>query len=204
MPAQSEKQARLFRLVRGLQKGDVKPSKVSPQVRKMASSIKPSSVKHFTKVKEIISRLKEESEIQGAEYTLSKAKEITDKPFDQVLRENVGVPFDEKELLTFQSKQNGFAGFGKTNFVHKRSTREVSAEVQSNDSTKKFVFKKLTNNQNKGFYNYACFVRILSDDSDEPTDKVFYTLSSIFEDDDGTEKTKILADFIDRINSYGL
>lgn len=28
MPAQSEKQARLFRLVRGVQKGDVKPSKV--------------------------------------------------------------------------------------------------------------------------------------------------------------------------------
>jgi len=204
MPAQSEKQARLFRLVRAFQKGDVKPSKVSSQVRKMAHTIKPSSVKDFTKVKEIIKKLKEDYESQGSEYTLSKAKEITDKPFDQVLRENVGVPFDEKELLTFQSKQSGFAGFGKTNFVHKRSTKEVSAEVQSNDSTKKFVFKKLTNNQNKGFYNYACFVRILSDDSDEPTDKVFYTLSSIFDEDDGTQKTKILADFIDRINSYGL
>ena len=96
MPAQSEKQVRLFRLVRGVQKGDVKPSKVSPQVRKMASTIKPSSVKDFTKVKEIIKKLKEDSETQGAEYTLSKAKEITDKPFDQVLRENVGVPFDEK------------------------------------------------------------------------------------------------------------
>ena len=180
MPAQSEKQARLFRLVRAFQKGDVKPSKVSPQVRKMAHTIKPSSVKDFTKVKEIIKKLKEDYESQGSEYTLSKAKEITDKPFDQVLRENVGVPFDEKELLTFQSKQSGFAGFGKTNFVHKRSTREVSAEVQSNDSTKKFVFKKLTNNQNKGFYNYACFVRILSDDSDEPKDKVFYTLNERF------------------------
>ena len=66
------------------------------------------------------------------------------------------------------------------------------------------MFKKLTNNQNKGFYNYACFVRILSDDSDEPKDKVFYTLSSIFDENDGTQKTKILADFIDRINSYGL
>ncbi len=206
MPAQSEKQARLFRLVRGVQKGDVKPSSVSPQVRKMAKTIKPGSVKDFTKVKEIINRLKEDDTAKGvgSEYTLSKAKEITDKPFDQVLRENVGVPFDQKELLTFQSKQKGFAGFGQTNFIHKRSTREVSADVQSNDSNKKFVFKKLTNNQNKGFYNYACFVRIVSDDSDEPTDKVFYVLSSMFEDEDGTKKTKILADFIDRINSYGL
>ena len=47
MPAKSEKQARLFRLVRGLQKGDVPSTKVSPQVRKMAKTIKPSSVKHF-------------------------------------------------------------------------------------------------------------------------------------------------------------
>jgi len=61
MPAQSEKQARLFRLVRGVQKGNVKPSKVSPQVRKMALTIKPSSVKDFTKVKEIIKKLKEDS-----------------------------------------------------------------------------------------------------------------------------------------------
>ena len=40
MPAQSEKQARLFRLVRALQKGGIKPKKVSPQIRKMASTIK--------------------------------------------------------------------------------------------------------------------------------------------------------------------
>ena len=203
MPAKSEKQARLFRLVRGLQKGDVSPNKVSPQIRKMAKTIKPSSVKHFIKVKEILQKLKEGSEEAGSEYTLSKAKEINDKPFDQVLRENVGLPFDQKELLTFQSKQNGFAGFGKTNFIHKRSTREIIADVHSNDSSKKFVFKKLANNQNKCLYNYACFIRITSDDTDEPKDKVFYTLSNIFEDDD-SEKTKVLADFIDRINSYGL
>ena len=51
MPAQSEKQARLFRLVRALQKGGIKSKEVSPQVRKMARTIKPSSVKHFTKLK---------------------------------------------------------------------------------------------------------------------------------------------------------
>ena len=60
MPAQSEKQARLFRLVRAVQKGDVSGKKVSSQVRKMAKTIKPSSVKDFTKVKEIVKKLKED------------------------------------------------------------------------------------------------------------------------------------------------
>jgi len=70
MPAKTEKQARLFRLVRALQKGGIKSKEVSPQVRKMARTIKPSSVKHFTKVKEIIQRLKEN------EYSLSKMKKV--------------------------------------------------------------------------------------------------------------------------------
>lgn len=200
MPAQSEKQARLFRLVRAVQKGDVSNKKVSPQVRKMAKTIKPSSVKDFTKFKEIIDLIKEKA---GSKYTLSKTKEIVGKPFDQVLRENVGIEFDKDELLAFQSKQNGFAGFGKTNFIHKKNTREITADVQSNDSTKTYVFKKLENNQNKGLYNYACFIRVVSDDSDEQTDKVFYTLSSIFENDN-KDKIKVLTDFIDRINQYGL
>jgi uncharacterized protein (DUF4415 family) len=200
MPAQSEKQAKLFRLVRAVQKGDVSGKKVSPQVRKMAKTIKPSSVKDFTKLKEIIDQIREDAD---AKYSLSKTKEIVGKPFDQVLRENVGVKFDKDELLAFQSKQNGFAGFGKTNFVHNRNTREITAEVQSNDSTKTYVFKKLENNQNKGLYNYACFIRIVSDDSDEQSDKVLYTLSNIFEDD-SKDKIKVLTDFIVRINQYGL
>ena len=97
MPAQSEKQARLFRLVRALQKGGIKSKEVSPQVRKMARTIKPSSVKHFTKLKEILKSLKE------AEYSLSDFDIIKGKSFNQVLKENEGVPFVKKEMLIFDS-----------------------------------------------------------------------------------------------------
>ncbi len=196
MPAKSEKQARLFRLVRGLQKGDISPRKVSPTVRKMAKTIKPSSVKDFTKVKEIINTLKE------AEYTLSKFKKVDGKSFNQVLSENVGIPFDKKELLIFQSKQSGFAGFGKTTFLHNKNKNEITAEIFSNETTKKFVFKKLIDNEDSSVYKYGCFIQ--KSFPDKPDKEVFYTLSNNFSNDDISEKTKMLSDFIDRINSYGL
>lgn len=196
MPATSEKQARLFRLVRGVQKGDISPRKVSPTVRKMAKTIKPSSVRDFTKVKEIINNLKE------AEYTLSKFKKVDGKSFNQVLSENVGTPFDKKELLIFQSKQSGFAGFGKTTFLHNKNKNEVTAEIFSNETTKKFVFKKLIDNQDSSVCKYGCFIQ--KSFPDKPDKEVFYTLSNNFSDKDVSEKTKMLSDFIDRINSYGL
>lgn len=196
MPAKSEKQARLFRLVLGLQKGDISPRKVSSQVHKMAKSIKPSSVKHFTKVKEIINTLKE------AEYSLSKFKKVSGKSFNQLLSENQGLPFDKKELLVFQSKQSGFSGFGKTPFLHNSNKNEVTAELFSNDSSKKFVFKKLVDNEDNNVYKYSCFIqKTFPDKSDK---ELYFTLSNNFDDKDIAEKTKMLGDFINRINSYGL
>lgn len=196
MPAKSEKQAKLFRLVRGLQKGDVSPTKVSPQVRKMAKTIKPSSVKHFTKVKEIINSLKE------SEYSLSKFKKVTGKSFNQLLSENVGLPFDKKELLIFQSKQTGFNGFGKTTFLHNSNKNEITAELFSNETTKKFVFKKLIDNEENNVFKYACFIqKTFPDKSDK---EIYYTLSNNFDNENLAEKTKMLGDFINRINSYGL
>ena len=143
MPAKSEKQARYFRLVRAVQKGDVSPKKVSANLRKTARHISTKAARDFTKVKEIVNRLKE------AEYSVSKMREVDGKSFDQLLNENTGVPFDKQELLTFQNKQNGFGGFGKVNFVHKKSSNELSAEVFSNETTKTYVFKKFKNNQNE-------------------------------------------------------
>jgi len=196
MPAKSEKQARLFRLVRGLQTGDISSRKVSPQVRKMAKSIKPSSVKDFIKVKEIINTLKE------AEYTLSKFKKVEGQSFNQLLSQNIGISFDKKELLIFQSKQNGFAGFGRTTFLHNRNKNEIAAEIFSNETTKKFIFKKLIDNEDKGVNKYACFIQKTF--PNKPNKEVFYTLSNNFSDKNASEKTKMLGDFIDRINSYGL
>ena len=198
MPAQSEKQARYFRLVRAVQKGDVPAKDVSPALRKTAKNISAKAARDFTKLKEILAQLGE------AEYSTSKMKEVEPgKTFDQVLGENAGLPFDKKELMSFQEKQNGFGGFGKVNFVHKKSTNEISAELNSNESNKVYVFKKLSNNKHEGMRNYACFVEIRSSGDEKEQPKIVYTLSTIFDDND-SEKTKVLTDFIDRINSYGL
>lgn len=199
MPAKSEKQARLFRLVRGVQTGDIPPNKVSNKVKKMAKNIKPSDVKDFTKLKEILKSLKE------SEYSISKMKEIPNQSLNQVLSQNGGVPFEKKELITFQNKQNGFGGMGKVKFVHKRSSNELSANVFNDGTSKTYVFKKLKNNENEGLYNYGCFVGIKGADEEESKtkDNVIYFLSSIF-DNKNEQKIKVLADFIDRINAYGL
>lgn len=192
MSAYSEKQARLFKLVRALQKGKIKPKKVSPQIRKMASTIKPSSVKHFTKVKEIIRRLKEN------EYSLGKIKKVSGISFKKHLSKQVGLPFDLKELQVFQTKENGFSGFGKTKFKENKSTNEVSTEINSNGTNKKYVFKKLIDNNDKE-HKYACIIQRTF--PDKPDKEILDLLSNSFDSENLAEKTKTLADFIDRINT---
>ena len=192
MPAKSQKQAKLFRLVRALQKGKIKPKKVSPQIRKMASTIKPSSVKHFTKVKEIIRRLKEN------EYSLGKIKKVSGISFKKHLSKQVGLPFDLKELQVFQTKENGFSGFGKTKFKENKSTNEVSTEINSNGTNKKYVFKKLIDNNDKE-HKYACIIQRTF--PDKPDKEILDLLSNSFDSENLAEKTKTLADFIDRINT---
>ena len=192
MPASSEKQAKLFRLVRAVQKGKVSPKKVSKNVRQMAKSIPPTTVKDFTK-------LNEDGE---GEYTLSKFKQIKDKSFNDLLNENLGIPFDKQELIVFQSKQDNFSGFGKTSFLLNKNKNEIVAELFSNGTTKKFVFKKLIDNKDKNVNKYSLFIQITY--PDKPDKDIFYTLSNNFNDKNISEKTKILSDFIERINSYGI
>ena len=192
MPASSEKQAKLFRLVRAVQKGKVSPKKVSKNVRQMAKSISPTTVKDFTK-------LNEDGE---GEYTLSKFKQIKDKSFNDLLNENLGIPFDKQELIVFQSKQDNFAGFGKTSFLLNKNKNEIVAELFSNGTTKKFVFKKLIDNEDKNVNKYSLFIQITY--PDKPDKDIFYTLSNNFDDKNTSEKTKMLSDFIERINSYGI
>lgn len=195
MPAHSEKQARLFRIVRAIQKG-ADPTKFSKQARKMARTIKPSSVKHFTKLKEILNFLKEN------EFSLTKFKKIDGKSLNQILQENNGIPFDQKELQVFQTKQNGFGGFGKAKFAHNKLKNELTTEIFSDNSSKKFVFKKLVDSEDKTICKYAAFIQKTF--PDKPDKKIFYTISGGFDDKEMSEKTKMLSDFIDRINSYGI
>ena len=158
----------------------------------MASTIKPSSVKHFTKVKEIIRRLKEN------EYSLGKIKKVSGISFKKHLSKQVGLPFDLKELQVFQTKENGFSGFGKTKFKENKSTNEVSTEVNSNGTNKKYVFKKLIDNDSKE-HKYACIIQRTF--PDKPDKEILDLLSNSFDSENLAEKTKTLADFIDRINT---
>jgi hypothetical protein len=136
MSVYSEKQARLFRLVRSLQTGKIKTKEVSPVIHKMTRNIKPSSVKYFTEAKKIIQKLKEN------EYSLGKIKTVKGVSFKQHCVKQMGVSFEPKEFQVFQTKANGFSGFGKTKFTNNQSTNEVSTEINSNGTNKKYVFKK--------------------------------------------------------------
>ena len=192
MSVYSEKQARLFRLVRSLQTGGIKTKEVSPVIRKMTRTIKPSSVKYFTEAKKIIQKLKEH------EYSLGKIKTVKGVSFKQHCAKQMGVSFDKKELVVFQTKSNGFSGFGKTKFTNNESTNEVSTEINSNGTNKKYVFKKLIDNEGKQ-HKYVCIIQ--RSYPDKPDKEIIDLLSNGFDVEDVAERTKTLGDFIDRINT---
>ena len=192
MSVYSEKQARLFRLVRSLQTGGIKTKEVSPVIRKMTRTIKPSSVKYFTEAKKIIQKLKEH------EYSLGKIKTVKGVSFKQHCAKQMGVSFDKKELEEFQTKSNGFSGFGKTKFTNNESTNEVSTEINSNGTNKKYVFKKLIDNEGKQ-HKYVCIIQ--RSYPDKPDKEIIDLLSNGFDVEDVAERTKTLGDFIDRINT---
>ena len=192
MSVYSEKQARLFRLVRSLQTGGIKTKEVSPVIRKMTRTIKPSSVKYFTEAKKIIQKLKEH------EYSVGKIKTVKGVSFKQHCAKQMGVSFDKKELEVFQTKSNGFSGFGKTKFTNNESTNEVSTEINSNGTNKKYVFKKLIDNEGKQ-HKYVCIIQ--RSYPDKPDKEIIDLLSNGFDVEDVAERTKTLGDFIDRINT---
>lgn len=100
MPAKSEKQARFFRLVKGVQSGKVSPSKVSKDVRKAARSMSKNSVDDFTKLKEYIKNCITEM-ICEIENPIVKNVEAIDN-FDDFIEkpENQGINFNQNELST--------------------------------------------------------------------------------------------------------
>jgi hypothetical protein len=150
----------------------------------------------FTKVSKIVMNLKE------SEYSLSKFKKISGTSFSDLLRKNVGLPFDQNEILIFQSNQSGFGGFGKINFIFNKQYNQISTKLFSNITTKKFVFKKLIDGDDKNVMVYGCFIKITY--PDKSGSDISYILSSAFDNTRISEKTKVLSDFIDRINSYGI
>lgn len=196
MSSKNERELRLFRLVKSLKTGKRPFNKVSKSVRNIVRTISPKIDSDFTKVSKIVMNLKE------SEYSLSKFKKISGTSFSDLLRKNVGVPFDQKEILIFQSNQSGFGGFGKINFIFNKQYNQISTKLFSNSTTKKFVFKKLIDGDDKNVMVYGCFIKITY--PDKSGSDISYVLSSAFDNTRVSDKTKVLSDFIDRINSYGI
>ena len=67
MPSVSKQQQKLFGLIRALQKGDVKPSKVSKKAKKLAKDMKKSDVKKYasTKHKGLPSKVRRETKVRS-------------------------------------------------------------------------------------------------------------------------------------------
>ena len=103
MPAKSEKQARFFRLVKGVQSGNVSKSKVSKKVRDAAKSMSKKSVNDFTKLKEYIKGCITEI-ICEMDNPVVKNVESADN-FDEFVEkpENQGVNFTDDELSTIDT-----------------------------------------------------------------------------------------------------
>lgn len=196
MSSKSERELRLFRLVKSLKTGKRPFNKVSKSVRNIVKTISSKIDSDFTKVSKIVMNLKE------SEYSLSKFKKISGTSFSDLLRKNVGLPFDQNEILIFQSNQSGFGGFGKINFIFNKQYNQISTKLFSNITTKKFVFKKLIDGDDKNVMVYGCFIKITY--PDKSGSDISYILSSAFDNTRISEKTKVLSDFIDRINSYGI
>lgn len=103
MPAKSEKQARFFRLVKGVQSGNVSPSNVSKKVKVAAKTMSKKSVDDFTKLKEYIRNCVTEiiCEIDNPVVKNVEASENFDEFIDRP--ENQGINFNEEELSTIDT-----------------------------------------------------------------------------------------------------
>ena len=145
--------------------------------------------------------IKEYTMLNPAESTIRTIQKVKGKTFSELLDENNGVPFDEKELFVLQTKQTGFSGIGRTKFTLNKKTNEIKAEIFTNRKNKRCVIKKLIDVDAKNLYNYALFVEIV--DANNKSEDMFYMLSSNF-NDENSFKTKTLTDFINRFNSYGI
>ncbi len=155
----------------------------------------------YKKAKKSFEQLKKLKYINEAESTISTIKKVKDKTFTELIDENNGVPFDEKELISLQTKQKGFGGIGRTKFTLNTNTNEIKAELFTNGKNKRCVIKKLIDEDAKNLYNYALFVEIV--DENNKSENMFYMLSSNFNNENSL-KIKTLTDFIDRFNSYGI
>ena len=142
MPAQSVKQARLMRIVRGIQKGDIKPSDASKTAKGLAKSMKPSDVEDFAKTPD--KGLPQQAESKGSvrEAVMSTlnllAKETDD--FNEFLQKfKVEYPKIKLDNPTIQKLKRMFNGDKRLKEVGKINEGLLNKQV------KQFLDNKMSN-----------------------------------------------------------
>jgi hypothetical protein len=211
MPPKSKKKQKISGIIRKIQKNNelYNAHKTVKCVKyKITEQNVNDYIRTYSKGKSTIINLIHEAVnemLTESDYKFSKIKEIPlddKKGFKEILAENKGVKFGISELLIFQERQNEFGGSGKVTFVLNLNKNEILTKLTINNITKKYVFKKLPNVEYKGNFNYAVFIQKM--DSENKNENIVYALSQTFNNKDQSTKTKILSDFITRVNTYGI
>lgn len=197
MPAKSEKQARFFRLVKGVQSGNVSPSKVSKNVKDVANTMSKKSVNDFTKLKEYIKKQVSEI-ICEIDNPVVKNVEAVDN-FDEFVSrpENQGVNFTDDELSAVDTISN------KPDEKTPNKISYNSTETTTGNNKQLVVIKKAT--PKKVYIAICCPNRSpvnISDtdssksDSKNKKDKIIIKISKNYED---SENCSVLYNFINYI-----
>jgi len=197
MPAKSEKQARFFRLVKGVQSGNVSPSKVSKNVKNVANTMSKKSVNDFTKLKEYIKKQVSEI-ICEIDNPVVKNVEAVDN-FDEFVSrpENQGVNFTDDELSAVDTISN------KPDEKTPNKISYNSTETTTGNNKQLIVIKKAT--PKKVYIAICCPNRSpvnISDtdssksDSKNKKDKIIIKISKNYED---SENCSVLYNFINYI-----
>jgi hypothetical protein len=214
MPASSKKQRRFFGLVRALQKGEVPPSKVSSNIRKVAKKIDPKSAEDFAATKEgglplkvrmeMLSVLKDFQEPMMLHETQTNpiAKEFTRKEkYDSYVQRFVGLPFSQKEMESI----NNYTETKPSKIDGNQIRYESSDQFGNNTST---LIKKLRDGSLFVYTAFTKYTRTQPEETPEPggtpatsepeLDDVIVAKSTSFSND--SDGSKILSDFLRRLD----
>jgi hypothetical protein len=156
--------------------------------------------------------------LNEAENVVMRSKIVNDK-FENVLNNNVGLPFDTKEKQTILFKQGKF---GVKSSIQKNGTEIKIAISDMFNNNKVTILKKLKNISDPNTFVYAAFFTVLpteepeepeedtetsqekspeekkAEEKKKPENKVYIKLSQPFENTDNN-KLDILGDFFEQL-----
>jgi len=206
MPSVSRSQRRFFGLVRKLQKGEIHPSKVSPEVRKATKSISPKDAEDFASTsekdlpfkvkKEILAVLKEirKPMMLNEEETNPVAKSFTQKgKYEDYIKRFVGMPMSPKELEAINNHKEI-----KPVKTDRNEIRYETTDDFGNNTTT--VIKKLREGNQFVFTSFSKYAQLKAKDpaQSQEMDDVVVTKSLSFEDE--IKGGAILSEFLKKLD----